>query len=130
MKEEKFSFKYSAPTEAERREIESIKNQYDPSGKKPQTGIERLRSLNRKVKMFPTGFAYVMGAIGTLIAGVGMTMVLEWNIFTWGCLVAAFGFGVAAVVYPIYRALYNRNKKKYGQEIIDLSNELLNRQDK
>lgn len=132
MKEQgdKFSFVYSAPTEAERREIESIRNQYDPSGRKPQTGIERLRSLNKKVKLFPTVFAYVLGVVGTLVAGVGMTMVLEWGIFVWGCIVSAFGFAVVLVVYPIYRALYKRNKSKYGQEIIDLSNELLNNQDK
>ena len=129
-KEGKFSYTYSAPTEAERREIESIRNQYSATGKKPDTAIERLRNLNKKVKMFPTVFAYVLGVIGILIAGVGMTMVLEWNIFIWGCIVGAIGFAIAAVVYPIYRALYNRNKRKYGQEIIDLSNELLNVQDK
>lgn len=122
--ETKFEYSYSAPTEEERREIESIRKQYVSAPE--EEGIIRLRRLNKRVTRPPFVVSFIVGIIGTLILGVGMTMTLEWKIYVWGSVVGIFGIAVAAVAYPIRKAMLKRNKRKYGQEIIALSNELLN----
>lgn len=126
--EDKFDFSYAAPSEQERREIESIKRQYMPTSKKEDKLLE-LRGLNKKVVQPPLIIGLTIGIFGTLIMGVGMAMVLEWGIMVWGVTVGVIGMASAVASYPIYRAILWRNKRKYGQKIIELSNELLNTQD-
>lgn len=125
MSEDKFVFNYSAPSEDERREIEDIKSQFVPSERK-EDKLTKLRRLNKKVNNPPKIFAYCFGFIAILIFGTGMTMVLEWSLYVWGAVVGAVGATLMCVTYPIYKVLLARNKKRYGQEIIDLSNQLLN----
>lgn len=124
-KENKFDYVYSVPTENERREIESIKKQY-MAAPKEESKLENLRNLNKRVTQPPLIVGLTMGVIGTLVMGLGMTMVLEWNLWIGGVIVGVLGIAMIAVAYPIYRAVLNRNKKKYGRQIIELSNELLN----
>lgn len=125
---DKFDFSYVAPSEQERREIESIKRQYVPTLKK-EDKLDELRDLNKKVVQPPSIIGLTVGILGTLIMGVGMTMVLEWGNLAWGITVGIIGTAIAAASYPVYRALLGRNKRKYGQKIIELSDELLNTQD-
>ena len=123
--EDKFNYSYSAPTESERREIESIKKQYADTPKEVSK-IEQLRSLNKKVTRPPMIIALTVGIIGTLILGLGMTLAMEWDRLLWGNFVGIAGIAIAAVAYPLHRALLKRNKRRYGSKIIQLSNELLN----
>lgn len=81
--EYKFNYSYSAPNESERREIESIKKQYISAPKK-EDKLERLRDLNKRVMQPPLIISLTIGIVGTLVMGVGLTMVLEWNIVAWG----------------------------------------------
>ncbi|MDE6373187.1 MAG: hypothetical protein K2L72_01675 [Clostridia bacterium] len=125
MSENKFDYTYSAPTEEERREIESIRKQYTASPEK-EDKLEKLRRLNTRVTRPPFVIGLTLGVLGTLVLGLGMTMVLEWNITAWGVVVGALGIAIDAVAYPLYRAILSRNKRKYGKLIIELSDELLN----
>ena len=45
-----FEFNYTAPSEAERKEIVSIRRQYEPQGEKKESKMERLRRLDAHVK--------------------------------------------------------------------------------
>ena len=47
-----FEYTYYAPTEAERLEIESIRNQYQNKGevKNGKSKIERIKTLDKKIK--------------------------------------------------------------------------------
>ena len=128
MNENKFEYSYSAPTEEERREIEDIKKQYAPSETK-EDSLTRLRHLNKKVNNPPKIFAYCFGIARLLILGLGMTMVLEWSLYIWGSVVGAIGSALMCITHLIYKALLNRRKKLYGQDIIDLSNDLLNEEE-
>ena len=125
---EKFDYSYSAPTERERREIEDIKKQYVTP--KKEEGLAKLRKLNNRVIQPPLIVSLMIGIVGTLIMGTGMAMALEWNLLAWGIVVGVLGLAIAAVAYPIYRAILKRNKQKYGRQIIDLSNELLHEENK
>lgn len=124
MKNDKFEFTYSAPTERERREIESIKKQYVTTEKEGK--LENLRNLNQRVNRPPKIVGAVFGIAGILIFGLGLTMALEWSLFVWGAIVGVAGAAITAATYPIYQMILKKNKQKYGRQIIDLSNDLLN----
>lgn len=126
--EDNFKFSYAAPSEQERREIESIKRQYMPASEK-EDKLEQLRNLNKKVFQPSQIISLTVGILGTLIMGIGMAMVLEWQVMVWGIIVGIIGMAIAAVSYPIYRAVLARFKRKYAQKIIELSDELLNTND-
>lgn len=122
---DKFVYTYSAPTENERREIESIKKQYE-SVPKQESKLDELRKLDRRVMRTPLIVALTIGIFGVLVMGTGMAMVLEWELMLWGVIVGVIGLAVAAAAYPVYSAVLKGNKRKYGQKIIELSNKLLN----
>ena len=124
-KKNDFEYTYSAPTAQERKEIESIRNNYITNAK--VTGkLARLRYLDNKVKNIPTCVALILGIIGTLIFGLGLSMVLEWELVWQGCLVAVIGAIPMIISYPIYKLITNKLKNKYSEEILKISDELLN----
>ena len=120
-----FKYTYSAPTEEERLEIESIKRQYEPK-EKLETKLDKLRNLDKKVKMFPLILSLTFGIVGTLVFGLGLTLVLEWNRIILGIIVATLGLIPISIAYPTHSIIYRKNKEKYADEIIKLSDELLN----
>lgn len=126
MENKEFNYTYVAPTESERKEIESIKNQYLKEEKREETKLERLRRLDRKVKNTPVILSLCFGIIGTLIFGLGLTTVLEWNHLLLGVCIMAVGAIPVALAYPAYKWSLKGGKKKYGGEIVRLSEELLN----
>ena len=126
---EKFNFKYTAPTEAERKEIDSIRRQYSPQ-EQTESKMERLRRLDSLVKNTAIIWSLVFGVLGALIFGLGLTMILEWSIWLWGVVLMVIGSVPMAIAYPIYKLLLKKYKNRYGEEILRLSEELLNESDK
>jgi hypothetical protein len=122
----KFEYSYSAPTEAERKEIESIRRQYVAEEKREETDMEKLRRLDAKVRNMPTMYALIMGVFGILVFGLGLAMVLEWGMMLWGIVVMVVGALPMGLAYPIYQFTLKEGKKKYGAEILELSEKLLN----
>lgn len=127
--ENKFEYTYSAPTEDERREIADIRKQYVPQENRV-TDMERLRRLNDRVNKPPFMVALLLGIVGILTFGLGLTLALEWQIYLWGAVVAVVGGGIVAAAHPLRKFLLRRNKERYGDEIIEISNKLLNEEDK
>lgn len=126
---DKFNYKYVAPTEEERKEIDSIRRQYVPQSK-AESKIERLRRLDSLVKNTAIIWSLVLGVVGTLIFGLGLTMILEWQILPWGIALMVIGSVPIAVAYPVYKSVLKKYKNRYGEEILRLSEELLNESDK
>ena len=120
-----FEFKYKAPSQNERKEIESIRNSYMPKSKEEQD-LETLRSLDSKVKNIPMILSISIGIIGALILGVGLTMCLEWNLLIWGIVVGVVSLPPIIIAYPLFTRLSKKMKDKYGQQILQLSDKLLN----
>lgn len=124
---EKFKFEYNAPTEQERKEIESIKNQYLPKDEK-SIKFEKLKKLDNKVKNTPIAISISLGIIGSLIFGLGMTFFLEWvDLWLLGIPCAIIGLIIVILAYPLHIKISSKLKAKYKDEIISLSNELLNK---
>ncbi len=119
-----FNYKYSAPTEKERREIESIRRQYIADGSE-EGKLARLKKLHKGIKRDATLPSVLMGVLGTLLFGGGLSLVLEFNILPVGITLSAVGIVFMVLSYPLYNFIFNRKKKKHREEIIRLSNELL-----
>ena len=124
-----FNFKYTAPTEEERKEIDSIRRQYSPQ-EKTETKLERLRRLDGLVKNTATIWSLVFVVVGMLVFGLGLAMILECGIWIWGILLMAIGIVPVVFAYPVYKSVLKKYKNRYGEEILRLSKELLNESDK
>ena len=120
-----FNFTYTAPTEEERKEIALIRKQYQPV-EQTESKLERLRRLDRAVKNTPVIVSLILGIVGCLIFGTGLTLILEWQIWLWSVICMCVGAIPMAIAYPVYLGVLNANKRKYGAEILQLSEELLN----
>jgi uncharacterized membrane protein YeaQ/YmgE (transglycosylase-associated protein family) len=119
-----FEYTYSAPTERERKEIMSIRRKYED---KPTTDskLERLRRLDAIVKNRCMILSLTIGIIGCLIFGLGLAFVLEFNQWFLGIICGVVGAIVMIIAYPLYRFIHKKDKSKYGEEIVKLSQELL-----
>ena len=127
--ENKFNYTYKAPNESERMEIESIRRQYSKATKE-ESKLDKLRRLDKTVKNAGTVLPLVIGIIGTLIFGLGLTMLLEWNLILWGIVIMLIGSVPTALAYPLSLKLTKLYKEKYGDEILSLSEELLAEKEK
>ena len=122
---DKFTYEYQAPTQDERKEIHSIQQRYllgNPKNEK----LKRLKALDSKVKNIPNIVAYTMGVVGILVFGTGLTCILEWNLILIGIIVMILGAIIVLPVYFVHSFITKRLKTKYREEILKLSEELLN----
>ena len=119
-----FEYTYVAPTEAERREIERIRKQYGGKSEK-EIKLDRIRRLDSFVQNFSMILSLVIGIMGALIFGLGMAMILVWDIMVFGIIVCLVGAVPISAAYPVYVITLKKNKEKYGKEILRLSEELL-----
>lgn len=119
-----FRYTYAAPQADERREIEEIRKQYLPADEH-EIKLARIRILDRWAKMPATVVSIVLGTVGVLLFGLGLCTVIEWSNLLIGCILSVLGCGVLGIAYPVYKYLFQRGKRKYGEEILRLSGELL-----
>ena len=122
---DKFSYTYSAPTEEERREIEEIRRAYTAAEPRKENKLARLRALHQRAQRPALIAALSLGIAGVLLFGLGMSMTLVWDLFAGGIAVAAAGLAAAIAARPVFGALLKRGKRKYGAEILRLTDELL-----
>ena len=123
---ENFSFTYSA---AQQKEVEAIRKKYLP---KEEDKMEQLRKLHRIPTQKAKAAALVIGILGTLIMGTGMSLCLtEIGAFlgslamVWGITVGTVGMALVALAYPVYNRVLKKNREKIAPEILRLSDELL-----
>ena len=127
---DKFDYTYSAPTESERKEAEAYKREYMPE-RKQLSVIEKMRALDKKVKLPAEILAAVLGVIGTLMLGVGMCLSMDVfyltvNLLPLGVVIGILGIAVVISDYFIYKAYLSYRKKKYADEILALTEKFLN----
>lgn len=103
-----------------------IKSHYEG---KENTEYDELIMLDRKVKRPVLVFAYIFGILGSLVLGFGMCIAMEvlFKGLLWvGILIGCVGIIMVVINYFIYKKLLKHRQKKYGPQIISLSNQLLN----
>ena len=96
--------------------------------------LDALRKLDAKVKRPANVFAYVFGSISAIIMGAGMSLVMTdiggavgiGEPLIPGIVIGVVGLGLALLTYPLYKGILNARKKKYGAEILSLSEKIMN----
>ena len=127
---ENFTYTYSAK---ERDEIRKIKEKYEQGAEpKEETPIERLRRLDRRADKPATVVALILGIVGILIMGFGMSMIMTTfgetisaeHYFPIGICVGIVGGAVAGLAYPVFNFIQKRARKKLAPEILKLTEEI------
>ena len=111
---------------------QKIRTQYI---EKESTELDALRELDNKVKRPANIFAYAFGSISAIVMGAGMSLVMTdigatlgmASAMVPGIVIGIVGMTMALVNYPIYKRVLNSRKKKYGEEIIALSDKIMNK---
>ena len=126
-----FSYNYSAKEQAE---IKKIREKYTPPTD-VEDKMERLRRLDASVTQTAQIVALILGIIGTLILGFGMSLILT-NLSNMiglshdvamavGIVIGILGGGTASLAFPIYNVIVKERRKKLAPEIIRLTDELM-----
>lgn len=119
---ESFEFTYSAK---QQEEVEKIRNKYVP---KEESKMEKLIRLDKQAERPGTIASIVVGVLGSLILGTGMSCTLVWNssieIFIAGIVIGIVGMIVVGMAYPIYKKITKKERTKIAEQVIALSNEL------
>lgn len=121
---------------SEKKYVEKVAQSYK---EKEVTKFDELKELDKKVKKPVNIFAYVYGSISALIFGLGMCMTMKslptfildkmpsQTLMILGIIIGVIGLLMAGSTYFIYKKMKQTRKNKYSKQIIELSNELLNK---
>jgi len=110
--------------------VQKIRTQYT---EKQHTELDALKALDAKVKCPANIFAYTYGSVSALIMGAGMSLVMTEigailglaNAMVPGIILGVLGLAMALSTYPIYKRVLSARKKKYGPEILKLSEKIM-----
>lgn len=124
-----FKFTYSAN---EQEEIKRIRQKYMVQA---EDGITRLRKVDAQVTGKATIVALIIGIIGTLVMGTGMSLIMTdlagiLGMTYMGSIIVGVAFGVVgmilvALAYPVYKKVLKSERDKIAPEVLRLSEELL-----
>ena len=126
-----FSYTYSAKEQAE---LKKIREKYSPVSD-VEDKMTRLRRLDASVTKSAQAIAIILGVIGTLILGIGMSLCMtefgkvlgslsDYSMII-GILIGLLGGAIDILAYPIYNAIVRAKRKKIAPEIIRLTDELM-----
>ena len=111
--------------------VRKIRTEYT---EQQHTELDELKALHAKVKRPANVFAYCYGSLGAIVMGAGMSLVmtdigvlLGSAAMVAGIAVGLAGMAMVLTTYPIYKKLLDSRKKKYGPQILALSEKLMNR---
>lgn len=120
-KEATFQYTYSAK---QQEEIKRIRNKYLPQ---KENKMEQLRRLDAQVNRKATMYSIIVGVIGALILGLGMSCCLVWGgvVFVLGIFIGVAGMALLSLAYPIYNKTMKKEREKIAPEILRLTEELI-----
>lgn len=107
---------------ADRAIAQNIQKQYLS---REENKIEELKRLDGKVKAPGKIISSILGIIGALTLGAGMSFIMVWNNMLPGLILGIPGLIVLLLIYPVYKMITGNRKKKYADEIIKLSDSLI-----
>ena len=106
---------------------EQIANEYAP---KKTSKVVALRKLDQKAKRPVEIFTFTFGITCSLILGTGMSLCIgaigDGTTLSMiiGVIVGIVGLVGCGINYPIYKKMLEKNKQKYGSDIIRLAKEI------
>lgn len=116
-----FQYTYSAK---EQEELKRIRSKYAP---KEENKMDLLRRLDAQVYQKATMYAIIVGVIGALFLGTGMSCCMVWGgaVFVLGIIVGVIGLAVVGLAYPLYNRTLNKERERIAPEILRLTDELM-----
>ena len=121
-----FKMTYSAQ---QQEEIQSIRQKYVP---KEESKMEKLRALDARVTQKATMASILVGVIGAMILGCGMSLIMSdfGNVlgdaaFPVGILAGGLGIVLVALAYPVYHRTLKKEREKIAPQILQLTDELM-----
>lgn len=104
--------------------------------KKESSALDELCEMDAWIKRPARFFATVIGAAGALITGSGMSLIMtdigkmmNWqNAFVSGIIIGTLGLLMMLGSYPCFKRILEKRKKKFGDKILALSDEIINKQ--
>lgn len=122
-----FKYTYSAK---EQDELKKIREKY--IAKEEDDKMQRLRRLDGSVTKKASIYSIIVGTVGALILGFGMSLIMSelGNAFgaaatPVGIIVGILGAAEAAAAYPLYNVILKSERKKIASEVIRLTDELI-----
>lgn len=127
--ETSFKFTYSAK---EQDEIKRIRQKYTVQ---EEDGMTRLRKLDAQATSKATELSLVLGIVGALVMGTGMSLIMTdlasilgmnyIGSLVIGIVAGVLGMILVALAYPVYKKVLKNEREKIAPEIFRLSEELL-----
>lgn len=116
-----FEFNYSAK---QQEEVQRIREKYAP---KEEDKLEQLRRLDAGVTRKGSAVSLVVGILGALLLGIGMSCCMVWGglWFVPGIVVGVIGIVGVALAYPLYERVTRKEREKIAPEILRLTDELM-----
>lgn len=134
MNREKPSFEYTYSAK-EREEIKKIRTKYEKKAEDVADPMLRLRLLDASTTRKATVISLVIGILGALLLGLGMSLVMTRMgeyLGAYRDLAMPIGIGVGLVgiflvilAYPIYTRTVRRERERIAPEILRLTDELM-----
>lgn len=126
---ESFNYTYSAK---EQEEIKAIRKKY-VTPEETEDKMAQLRRLDAGVYSKATTVSLIVGVIGTLIMGIGMSLILTdigAMLGTVLSIIIGVSLGIVGIIlvclaYPIYNHTLTKEREKIAPEIIRLTDELM-----
>ena len=126
-----FTYTYSAKEQAE---LKKIREKYT-APTEVEDKMARLRRLDAGVTNTAQAVAIVIGIVGVLLLGFGMSLIMtdlgsilgayQDMTMVIGIAIGILGGILASLAYPIYHAIVKAKRKKLAPEILRLTDELL-----
>lgn len=123
---ETFKMTYSAQ---QQEEIASIRQKYLP---KEASKMEQLQALDASVNKKASMVSIVVGVVGAIIMGLGMSLVMsDFGLLLGalalpvGIVVGILGMGILACAYPVYNRTLKKERAKVAPRILKLTDELM-----
>jgi len=110
--------------------VQKIRTQYT---EKEHSRLDVLKELDAKVKRLANVFSYIFGGIGVIVMGSGMSLVMSdigdilgmKNPMVFGVIIGVIGMLMAIINYPIHKGILASRRKKYADQIMRLSDEIM-----
>ena len=129
--ENKDSFKYTYSAK-EQEEIRSIRKKYSAP---EEDKMERLRRLDKSVTTKGTVVSLIVGIVGALVLGMGMSLIMtdigsffgfsDYVNLMFGIIIGFVGIILISLAYPLYNIITNKEREKISTIILMLTDELL-----
>lgn len=116
-----YQYTYSA---TEQEELKKIRSKYLP---REEDKMATLRRLDAQAARKATMVSIIIGVIGALILGLGMSCCMVWagKWFVPGIAIGVAGIALVALAYPLYNRIARKERERIAPEILRLTDELL-----